>query len=185
MTMFETERLYLRNWQKSDKLPFAKLNADKEVMHYFPKTLTMDESNAMITRLQTFIDNNGYGLWAVEYKRTGDFIGFIGLNVPKLELPFSPCVEIGWRLDKAYWGQGLAVEGASACLDFAFNQLNLDSVVSFTAILNKNSQRVMQKLAMVLDGEFDYPTIDEHSVLKRHCVYRINKQAWNLTRNSL
>lgn len=175
--MLNTPRLLLRTWQESDKIPFAKLNADPDVMQYFPKALNFDESMTMMTKIQGLIDSQGFGFWAVEYQDNGEFIGFIGLHKPDY-LPFSPCVEIGWRLHKAYWGQGLVVEGAKACLDFAFNELNLHEVVSFTSLLNKNSQRVMQKLGMTFDGEFNHPNVDDNSPLKRHCLYKIFKQDW-------
>lgn len=180
--IINTPRLLLRHWQECDKLPFAKLNADPDVMRHFPKALSLDESNAMIDKICVLMDKQGVGFWAVEYKGTGDCIGFIGLYRPQ-DLPFSPCVEIGWRLDKAYWGQGLAVEGAAACLDFVFGRLGLDEVVSFTALSNHNSQRVMQKLGMRFDGEFNYLALDDNSPLKRHCLYTISQKDWQNIRD--
>ena len=95
---FETERLFMRQWRPSDRAPFAELNADPRVMEYFPAPLERDESDALADRCQALIEQRGWGFWAVELKGSAEFIGFLGLHVPIAELPFSPCVEIGWRL---------------------------------------------------------------------------------------
>lgn len=128
----ETEHLRLRQWRPADYPVFAQMGQDAEVMRYFPAKLSRQESDAMAQRCHDLIAQRGWGMWAAEEKATGDFIGFIGLHIPAAELPFSPCVEIGWRLARAAWGRGLATEGASAALTFAFEQLSLPEVVSFT-----------------------------------------------------
>lgn len=109
---FETERLFMRQWRPSDRAPFAELNADPRVMEYFPAPLERDESNALADRCQALIEQRGWGFWAVELKASAEFIGFLGLHVPIAELPFSPCVEIGWRLAFQHWHKGLATEAA-------------------------------------------------------------------------
>lgn len=126
----ETERLILRQWLPSDRAPFAELNADPEVMRYFPATLSREESDALADRAQAMIERHGWGFWAVEQKEDGDFIGFVGLNIPAVDLPFNPCVEVGWRLAQASWGQGYATEAARACLQVGFQQLYLAEIVS-------------------------------------------------------
>ena len=112
MKVLETERLILRSWRASDRAPFARMNADARVMEYFPSTLTTEESNALVNRVEAHFDGHGFGPYAAELQTTGVFIGFIGLFVPEFEAHFTPCVEIGWRLDYDCWGQGLATEGA-------------------------------------------------------------------------
>lgn len=97
---FESERLYFRRWQDEDKQAFAKMNEDKEVMAYFPKTLTASESNAFIDRIEAHFEAYGYGLWAVEIKETAAFIGYIGFYQATFEAEFTPCIEIGWRLSR-------------------------------------------------------------------------------------
>lgn len=179
MRYLTTDRLVLRDWQAQDKEPFTKMNADLEVMRYFPKTLTANESHEMVDEIQRRIDNNGYGLFAVESRKTGEFMGFVGLNHPKIPYFFNPCLEVGWRLDKAYWGQGFATEAGKACLQMAFEKLGFDEVVSFTANINLPSQRVMQRLGMRFDCEFDHPTIQATSPLFKHVLYRINKENFN------
>lgn len=170
----QTERLILRCWEQTDLKPFAALNADKEVMQFFPETLTEDQSNAMARRGQTWLEERGWGFWAVEERHSRQFIGFIGLHTPSLDFPFSPCVEVGWRLARSWWGQGLATEGARAALDFAFQSLDLDEVVSFTSVHNQRSQAVMQRLGMQrAELTFEHPQIPQGHWLREHCLYRL------------
>ncbi len=98
----QTERLILRQWQDSDDDPFATLNADPEVMRHFPSTLNRDESDKLANRIRNNIADNGWGFWAVQGKGSGQFIGFVGLNRPQADLPFNPCVEVGWRLARQF-----------------------------------------------------------------------------------
>lgn len=174
-----TERLVLRQWREEDREPFANLNADPDVMKYFPKTLTRAESDASIDRLQTSIANRGWGFWAAELLDTGEFIGFVGINEPFATLPFSPCVEIGWRLAKPYWGKGYASEAARVALAVGFEQLELSEIVSFTALSNTRSTAVMERLHMARDSKtFLHPQIPEDSGLQEHCLYRLTRNRW-------
>lgn len=169
----ETQRLLLRQWRDSDYSAFALMSADAETMRYFPSTLTEQESHSMADRCRALIEQRGWGFWVAEYKATQEFIGFIGLHVPSAELPFSPCVEIGWRLARHAWGKGLATEGATAVLDFAFRGLGLSEVVAFTALNNSRSERVMQRLGMVRDAlSFEHPSLPEGHALRKHVLYR-------------
>ena len=168
-------RLLLRQWKQSDFEPFAKLNADPEVMCYFPAVLSRSESDGLACRHQGFIEEHGWGRWAAEERATGQFLGFIGLYIPPAALPFAPCVEIGWRLAKAHWGTGLATEGAAAALSHAFDTLNMAEVVSFTSIHNVRSQAVMQRLGMRRDKfTFAHPSLPEDHRLSENCLYRIS-----------
>ncbi|MDX6282565.1 MAG: hypothetical protein QOH03_3636, partial [Kribbellaceae bacterium] len=146
MTELTTDRLLLRQWKDSDYGPYAALNADPAVMEHFPNALTRAESDAMADRVKAAMAERGFGLWAVEVRETGQFIGFIGLSVPTFDAPFLPGVEIGWRLAKDAWGKGYATEGARASLAYGFGEAGLDEVVSFTATTNKPSQRVMERI---------------------------------------
>ena len=172
----ETERLKLRAWQESDLQPFAELNADKDVMHYFPSVLTREQSDNLADKFQHLILDHGWGFWAVELKATGQFIGFTGLNIQPEQFIFSPCVEIGWRFAKQYWHQGYATEAAKACLKFAFETLQLKEVVSFTAVHNTASEHVMQRLGMQAMYEFNHPALTQESPLSRHILYKIVKE---------
>jgi RimJ/RimL family protein N-acetyltransferase len=168
----ETPRLILRQWQESDHEPYILLNADKEVMEFFPSTSTRDETLAQIARLTAHVDQYGYGFFAVERKDTHEFIGFTGLANVRFESHFTPCVEIGWRLSKANWNQGFATEAAGACLKYAFDILKLEDVYSYTAVDNKRSEHVMKKIGMSKAGVFDHPLIEDGHVLKPHVLYK-------------
>jgi ribosomal-protein-alanine N-acetyltransferase len=170
-----TERLVLRGWHDSDREPFAVLNADPVVMEYYPATLTAAQSDALVDRIEQAFDEHGWGLWAVEVLDTGTFIGYVGLAQAAFEAPFTPAVEIGWRLAATHWGYGYATEAARAALDYAFTELTLDEIVSFTAASNVRSQRVMQKLGMTRDptGDFEHPNVPDGHRLRSHVLYRL------------
>jgi RimJ/RimL family protein N-acetyltransferase len=173
----QTERLWLRRWRNSDLVPFAALNADPVVMEFFPSTLSTEESDAQAMRIQQGFDEQGFGLWAVEVRDTGEFAGFIGLGRPRFEAAFTPCVEVGWRLAQQHWRKGYATEGANAALDSAFRYLNLDEVVTLTAIINERSWRVMERIGMTRssDEDFDHPNVPAGHELSRHVLYRIQR----------
>lgn len=174
--IFESPRLGFRMWKESDRELSTKINANKEVMRYFPKTLDAKESDDFLNRIENHFKENGYGLWAVELKDTKEFIGFIGLLVATFDADFTPCTEIGWRLHNRYWNKGYATEGAKACLEYGFNKFNLDSIYSFTAEINKPSENVMKKIGLKRVGEFQHPNVEDHSPLKPHVLYRINRK---------
>ena len=171
----ETPRLVLRHWREADLTPFAALNGDPEVMRHLGTPLTAGQSDALARVLWSVLDEQGWGLWALERRDTGAFIGFTGLQVPRHRLPFQPCVEVGWRLARTAWGNGFATEAGRAALEHAFGTLGLDEVVSMTAVGNGPSRRVMQRLGMHRDpGEdFDHPALPEGHPLRRHVLYRV------------
>ena len=174
-----TARLKLRQWCAADRAPFAAMNADPAVMHYFAGLLGAAESNASIDGWQQGFETRGWSNWALERRDTGEFIGFAGLSVPRRTFSFSPCVEIGWRLTPACWGQGLASEAARAALQVGFEQIGLDEIVSFTSLLNLPSRAVMQRIGMVDTGQdFDHPALPDGSPLRRHCLYRLDRGLW-------
>jgi RimJ/RimL family protein N-acetyltransferase len=169
-----TERLVLRQWREEDLEPFAQLNADPEVMRYFPAPLDREQSDAMVTRMRERIEVQGWGLWAVERRDTGAMVGFTGLAVPRNPLPFQPCVEVGWRLARSAWGHGFATEAAREALRVGFHELGLAEVVSFTTVTNTRSRAVMERLGMVREPaeDFDHPALAEGDSLRRHVLYR-------------
>jgi RimJ/RimL family protein N-acetyltransferase len=171
---FSTERLHLRQWCSADREPFAQLNADPRVMEFFPNLLDRAASDALADRIETEIGDRGWGVWATEIKATHEFIGFVGLNIPSPDLPFSPCVEIGWRLAFPYWGNGYASEAAKGALRIGFEVLNLDEIVSFTAIQNMRSRRVMERLNMhQIPETFLHPALPVGHPLSEHCLYKL------------
>src|SRR5262245_14636948 len=175
--MLRTERLVLRRWRPSDLAPFAALNADPRVMQYFPARLTRSESDAFAERIDAHFDEHDFGLWAVEVPGTARFIGFVGLAVPTFTAPFTPCIEIGWRLAAEHWGLGYAPEAARAALDFGFDTLGLREILAFTTVVNQPSRRVMEKLGMSHDpaDDFDHPRLPEAHNLRRHVLYRATR----------
>ena len=172
-----TERLLLRRWRKSDLAPFQRMNADPRVMEFFPEPLTAQASDALFDRAREHFNRHGFGPFAVERLETGSFIGFIGLFIPEFDAHFTPAVEIGWRLAFEHWGKGLATEGARAALNFGFNDLGLEQIVSFTVPGNLRSRRVMDRLGMTRDptDDFDHPMLPEGHALRRHVLYRLNR----------
>ena len=169
-----TKRLRLRSWCDGDLETFARLNADARVMRYFLRPLTSEESNDCATRIQTHIDQHGWGLWAVEVEGVAPFVGYVGLTVPRFKAHFTPCVEIGWRLASEFWGFGYATEAAHAALAFGFRELDLAEIVSFTTETNMPSRRVMERIGMTRnpDDDFDHPGLPIDHRLRRHVLYR-------------
>jgi ribosomal-protein-alanine N-acetyltransferase len=180
MTELETPRLRLRRWSDPDREPFADLNADALVMEHFPAPLSRAESDALVDRIEAGFDERGWGLWAAEVRDSGAFIGFVGLNPATFDAPFTPAVEVGWRLARLHWGHGYATEGARAALDFGFEKLELDDIVSFTVHANAGSRRVMERLGMHHDpaDDFDNPNVPEGSPLRPHVLYRLDRDRW-------
>ena len=178
---FHTKRLLLRMWKNSDGDPYAALNADPAVMRFFPGLQTREASDRDIERWDAELNDRGWSNWAVETRAADQFIGFIGLSVPRRALPFMPCVELGYRLAQEHWGKGYATEGAKAAVRVGFEQLGLAEIVSFTAIINLPSRAVMERVGMTNANEdFDYPNpaLAQDNKLKRHCLYRITREQW-------
>lgn len=175
----ESPRLRLIAWRERHIEPFIAMNADPEVMRYFPALIDAEQSRASVDYWMSQFAEHGWSNWAVEQKDSGEFIGFVGIWIPKRELPFSPCVEIGWRLARRFWGKGYATEGARASLNVAFEQLGLPEIVSYTALLNTPSRAVMERIGMRNTGEdFDHPLVPPGHALQRHCLYKITREAW-------
>lgn len=175
---FETPRLRLRQWRDSDREPFAAMNADPAVMEFFAALQSRASSDASIDAWQSQLATQGWSNWAAELVESGQFIGFVGLSVPRRVLPFSPCVEIGWRLMRSHWGRGLATEAAHGALRVGFERLALTEIVSFTAVGNHRSRAVMERIGMRnAHQDFDHPGIPEGHPLRRHCLYRIGRPA--------
>ncbi|MDA0782477.1 MAG: GNAT family N-acetyltransferase [Proteobacteria bacterium] len=176
--MLKTERLILRNWKEEDLEPFAALNACEYVCEFLPKILSKEESNSLAKKIITHFEQHGFGLFAVERKDTGEFIGFAGLSIPGFDAHFTPATEIGWRLAYEHWGFGFATEAAIVVRDSAFDELDLKELVSFTTKNNKASRRVMEKIGMTHDeaDDFDHPNLKDGHPLKPHVLYRESRK---------
>jgi RimJ/RimL family protein N-acetyltransferase len=174
----ETPRLLLRRWRSSDRLPFAAMNADPDVMRYFPSVLDSAASNGLADRLELGFEAAGRGRWALERRDTGEFIGFTGLGPMPTGVPGSDGVEIGWRIARAHWRQGFALEAATAALDDAFASDALYDVNSITAMINEPSRGVMRRLGMSHVDDFAHPVVPEGSPLKPHVRYVLTRDEW-------
>ncbi len=175
MYVLSTQRLGLRIWEEEDTLPFIEMNKDPEVMKYFPSIMTDEGSRVMIERMSRFMNEHNYGLFAVEEKSTNTFIGFTGFAIPSFTSFFTPCIEVGWRYKKEAWGKGFATEAARPCLQFGFEQLKMEKIVSFTSALNINSEKVMKRAGMQFVANFDHPLIAKNNPLRPHVLYEINR----------
>jgi RimJ/RimL family protein N-acetyltransferase len=175
-----TSRLILRSWMDLDRLPFAEMSEDAEVMEYLRPLATRDASDAWIDFQINHESSHGFCLWAVESRASGIFIGAVGLLRIGFVARFTPAVEVGWRLARQFWGQGFAVEAAQASLQFGFEQIRLTEVVAHASIRNVRSRRVMAKLGMSHDSaeDFDHPRISESDPLRRQVLYRLTQDAW-------
>jgi RimJ/RimL family protein N-acetyltransferase len=177
LTELRTERLLLRQWRDSDLEPFAELNADPEVMRYFPAPLRRERSDALADRERTAIAEKGWGMWAVEVVGGAPFTGFIGLAELRFDAHFTPAVEVGWRLAREHWGHGYATEAAQAAVEFGFEELGLDEIVALTTPANRRSRRVMEKLGMTHDpaDDFEHPLVPAGHPIRPHVLYRLER----------
>ena len=172
----ETERLTLRSWKVADMEPFAEMNGNNNVMKYFPNTLSTEESNAFVKRINTEFEESGFGLYAVEIKQTNEFIGYVGFHRIMFDVPFTHNWEIGWRISDKFWHNGYATEAAIACINYAREKNLCDKLYSFTAVPNIPSENVMKRIGMTFEGLFMHPALADGHWLKEHKLYSISLQ---------
>jgi RimJ/RimL family protein N-acetyltransferase len=177
-----TERLILRNWEERDRELFHRINSDERVMEFFPFRRDRAAADAKMDEVRAWIDEDGYGFAAAEIAATGECIGFIGLSgTEDIDVLAPGTIEIGWRLAPEFWGKGYVTEAAEAWLDYGFETLGLDEIVSFAVADNHRSTAVMKRLGMRADAgaDFDHPAVpDSHPHLKRHVMYRLPRADW-------
>ena len=173
--IFKSERLGFRNWINRDFEDLYKLCSDEEVMEHFPCTLSKKEVEQFIDRLKNHFVENGFTYYATELVETREFIGMIGLALQEYKSNFTPAVDIGWRLKRSAWGKGYATEGAKRCLEYAFNELDINRIISVCTIKNKKSENVMKKIGMIKKGEFNHPEMSNHPTYTKHSCYVKNR----------
>ncbi|MEM9385555.1 MAG: GNAT family N-acetyltransferase [Pseudomonadota bacterium] len=177
--VLRTPRLLMRQWREEDRAVVIAMGENQQVMAHYPSTLTPEQSRAVWQRLFDGIAARGWGLWATERVDTGELVGFVGITPPRHRTPYDPCIEIGWRLLPAHWGQGFATEAAQGALRFGFEELALEEILAWTTLGNKRSQAVMERLGMARDRQtFEHPAIPAGSPLREHCVYRLRASRW-------
>ncbi|MBP2301210.1 GNAT family N-acetyltransferase [Azospirillum picis] len=179
-TVLESSRLVLRPWRDGDGEAFYRMSRDAAVMEHLLPIPDRAASDAVIQRLMDHFDRHGFGFWAVELPGIRPFIGFTGLLRVGYEAHFTPAVEVGWRLDSAFWGKGYATEAAGLALAHGFEALGLDEVIAVTVPANRRSRAVMERLGMARDagGDFDHPRVPDGHALKRHVLYRLGRDDW-------
>ncbi len=175
-----TQRLILRAWTLNDLDAYTAINQDPRVLEFLPGPLTREQAAEQIKRFNAEINECKFGLLACELKATGELIGFVGLSIPQFEAPFTPCIELGYRLGSQYWGNGYATEAARAVLQFAFRKLNLKEIVAFTVPANTRSRNVMEKLGMLRNpaDDFQHPKLADGHPLREHVLYRLTRDQY-------
>lgn len=172
--IFKSDRLGFRNWKTSDIDKMSQINSDKIVMEYFPNTITKEQTANFINRMKNQFIKNGFCYFAVDKLIDNEFIGFIGISEQTYNVPFTPCIDIGWRITNKVWNEGYATEGAKRCLEYAFTQLNIKEIHAISPISNKKSEQIMLKIGMNKLYEFDHPLLLQDDRLKRCVLYKIS-----------
>lgn len=176
--LFKSERLGFRHLTMDDFDDLLEINTDEEAMRFFPSIYTAEATEKMIQKNLDFYNTIGYGRYAMDLLDSGTFIGFVGSGPITFEFPLELHPEIGWRINKKYWNKGYATEGAKASLDYDFENLGFDKVYSFTAIPNKPSERIMQKLGMKQLSNFLHPRVEKGHELSEHVLYEMTRAMW-------
>lgn len=171
--IFTSTRLGLRTWRQSDLAPFSAMNADREVMKYFPKTLSTEESQNFINRMNQMYNDSGYCYYAVDELISRNFIGFIGISDRSLPFLKDPQIDIGWRIALPYWNKGFATEGAKAVLQYAGHELGIQQLISIATEGNSSSIHVMKKIGMQFQQYFDFDALKDFPNLKKCVLYQI------------
>jgi RimJ/RimL family protein N-acetyltransferase len=172
----------LRRWRLGDLEPFADMHGDPEVTEFLPGGPSLEETRRLIDGFERGFDEHGYGFWALELTGEAQLIGMAGIADVHPELPFAPAVEVGWRLARPFWGQGLATEAATECVRFAFADRQIESLLAYTARGNVRSRRVMERLCMRRDehADFVHPALDAEHRLAAHVLYRLDAATWRI-----
>lgn len=171
--LFTSERLGFRNWLDADLPLMGVINSDEEVMQHFPSTQSIEQTQQFIIRMQELFEAKGFCYFAVDRLEDKEFIGFIGLSEQTYEADFTPCIDIGWRISRKYWGNGYATEGAKRVLDYAFDELELDSILSIAPVINAASESVMIKIGMQKVKTFEHSLLTDNEKLRECVLYEV------------
>jgi RimJ/RimL family protein N-acetyltransferase len=177
--IFYSDRLAFRQWRKTDIDEMSLINSDKDVMEFFPNTQSFKETREFVERMQKHYNEKSFCYFAVEISKSNEFIGFVGMSVPRIEFDFSPCIDLGWRLKKSAWGNGYATEAASACINYAFENLDIEELVAMAPKINTKSIHVMEKIGMTHVKNFKHPLLKSYPTLEECVLYKIYKKHKN------
>ncbi|MCZ4064691.1 GNAT family N-acetyltransferase [Oxalobacter aliiformigenes] len=177
--ILSTSRILLRPWKETDYSVFFEMSSDPLVSEYLPSFPDKSSCDAFINHLRGNFSEKGWGFWALEHRESGTFMGMAGIHEPGPEFGVGrPCVEIGWRLARGFWGKGYAMEAAQEIVRFAFSELHLDELVSFTARDNVRSEKLMKRLGMIYEKDFDLLLFPPEHPHRRHLLYKLTRQQW-------
>ncbi len=176
--LFTSERLGFRPWKEDDIDDLHTINSDPQVMRYFPNTLEREQTVAFIERMGLMYADHGYCYFAVELLSDPGVIGFVGIAYQDYEAPFTPGVDVGWRLHRHHWGKGYATEGGDRCLEFGFKQVGLETIWSVAPIANDASIHVMRKLGMSSAGSFTHPKLTDYPELALCALYKMERKSY-------
>jgi RimJ/RimL family protein N-acetyltransferase len=171
--LFCSARIGFRRWHETDLEAFTAINTDPEVMRFFQRPLPKADTQAMMERMERLYEEKGFCYFAVDDLESQTLIGTIGLGWKTFEADFTPTVDIGYRIGKAWWNQGFSTEGAAACLHYA-RQLQIPKVVAMASIGNLASIQVMKKIGMQHWKEFDHPELQDSPGIQRCTLYQIS-----------
>jgi RimJ/RimL family protein N-acetyltransferase len=165
----ETARFRLRQFCEGDLDAYARITGDAETMRFMGRdgALSREQAWCSLGYLLGHWEIRGFGLWAVEEKASGALVGRVGLYRPE----GWPGLEVGWLVDRARWGEGIATETARASLDHAFEQLAPDRVISVILPGNTASIRVAEKLG---ERRVESRKLQGHDV----AIYAIGRDEW-------
>ncbi len=170
--LFTTERLGFRNWELSDIDEMYQINSDEKVMEFFPNVSTKKQTIEFVKRMKSQYSKKGYCYFAVDKLEDNTFIGFIGLSELTYNAKFTPCIDIGWRIKSSEWNKGFATEGAKKCLEYALNVLKIEEIYSIAPKINLKSERIMTKIGLKKQYEFEHPLLTNDSRLKTCVLYK-------------
>lgn len=170
--IFTSERLGFRNWDQEDIDKLYLINTDKKVMEFFPDVSTKQQTTEFVHRMKRQFEDKGFCYFAVDRLDNREFIGFIGLSEQTYVADFTPCIDIGWRINSGEWNKGYATEGAKRCLDYARNILMLEDIYAVAPKINLKSEHIMKKIGLEKQYEFEHTLLVNNDSLRTCVLYK-------------
>lgn len=168
-----TPRLVLRPWRDEDIQAFTDMVLAPGFSEFLLPVAGAAAAREWVARKRAHFDEHGFGPWVVELAHTAEFVGCVGLSIVSYEAVFTPATEIAWRIATEHRGRGYATEAAGAALADGFDRLGLPEIVANTALPNRASRAVMERIGMGYALEFDHPLVPVGHPLRRQVLYRV------------